>query len=483
LKIETTPLDDHQVKIVAEFENDQLERFKRQAARKISQETKIPGFRPGKAPYDVIRRSIGEKAIVNEAIELMIDDVYPHVIEEASIKPFGPGNLEEIVSFDPPKFAFVIPLEPEITLGDYRSIRLEYSPKPFDEQEVDKFFYQLRTNYGTVEPAERPAQENDQIFLTYSGTLVHPAEGEDTAVIPETPYQQIIKPEDQIQENETPFPGFSRSLIGSSAGDERDFTYIYPENEANEKIRGKEVIFHVKVQSVKSLILPELDDEFAQNIGGFPSFEEMRNSMRTRLEANTKEEYDQSYFAQIVDKILETATLKYPPQALEEEIEQVIRSIEKDLANQKLDLETYLKLRKTEKEAFIQNEAKPIAIKRLERSLIMDEVSKLENIKVDQKQLETSFNSTLSQLQVSGELPKMRKRFGDDRLANMVAMETASRLLNRQVLDRLKAIVTGQNIEEAPVEAEIAETIQVAEPVSKLVPPEANSPENEVVSE
>ena len=485
MKIETNPRDEHQVQIVAEFDAETLEKFKHRAARKIATEAKIPGFRPGKAPYDVIRRFAGEKTIVNEAMELLVDEVYPDVIKEANVKPYGPGELENIISVEPPKLSFVVPLEPEITLGDYRSVRLDYSPQPFDEKEVDRFFYQIQTNYATVEPADdRPAQENDVVFLTYNGALTHPAEGEDPIVINETPFQQLIKPEDQPQENELPFPGFGRLLIGAKAEEERDFVYTYPEDATLEKAKGKEVNFHTKVQSVKTLVLPELNDEFAQTAGNYPSFETMKETIRTRLEANSHEEYDQKYFTEIIDHIHEQSTLKYPPQALKEEIEEVLRSIEQDLSNQKLDLDTYLKIRKTDKDAFIETEVKPTAVKRLERSLIIDEVSKAENIKVDQQQLESGFNTTLSELNASGELPKLRRRIGDEKLANVIAMQTASRLINSQVLTRLKDIATGKSIEIAPeAPATIEQSTAEPENSAVIVETKENADESPVVGE
>ena len=102
LKIETFERDDHQKKIIAEFDADTLERFKRQAARKIATESRIPGFRPGKAPYDMVRRIRGDQAIQEEAINLLLDDAYPQVIKEAGIDAYGPGQLEEVLSLDPP---------------------------------------------------------------------------------------------------------------------------------------------------------------------------------------------------------------------------------------------------------------------------------------------------------------------------------------------------------------------------------------------
>jgi trigger factor len=91
-----------------------LEKYKRQAARKISQEKKFPGFRPGKAPYDIVRRMVGDEEIQQEAVDLMLNVIYPEALKEANLNPSGPGQLEEIVSLDPPTFAFIVPLQPEV---------------------------------------------------------------------------------------------------------------------------------------------------------------------------------------------------------------------------------------------------------------------------------------------------------------------------------------------------------------------------------
>ncbi|HEX9029102.1 MAG TPA: trigger factor family protein, partial [Anaerolineales bacterium] len=117
MKLETEVRDDHQVRLITEIEPDQYEKSKHKAARKIANETRIPGFRPGKAPYDMVRRYIGEAKINSEALELLMDAVYPEAIKEAGIEPFGPGSLEEILSTEPVKFAFLVPLAPTVNLG------------------------------------------------------------------------------------------------------------------------------------------------------------------------------------------------------------------------------------------------------------------------------------------------------------------------------------------------------------------------------
>jgi len=133
LKIETETRDDHQIRVIAELEGNVLDQYRAQAARKISRETKIPGFRPGKAPIGVIRRMVGDEALTQEAVELLVDAIYPEVLKEADLHPSYPGQLDEVVSLDPPKIAFIIPLIPEVTLGDYRAVRKDYNLEPVSE--------------------------------------------------------------------------------------------------------------------------------------------------------------------------------------------------------------------------------------------------------------------------------------------------------------------------------------------------------------
>jgi trigger factor len=461
LKIESQSREDQQVQLIVEFEPEVYEKYKHQAARKISQESKVPGFRPGKAPYDVIRRMFGDKAIANQAVDILIDKEYPEIIKKADVNPSGPGSLQKVEEKENLKIEILVPLQPEIDLGDYRSIRLDYSPATVSTEEVDKFIDRLRSSYASVEPADRPIQETDLVYLSTSGRLTTPAEGEDPEVIKESPQQVIIESEEQQKEEEWPFPGFVRGLIGLSAGDEKTLTHTYPDDAKDEKLRGKEVEFHVTIQSVKSMKLPELTDEFAQTVGEYDSVLAMRNSISEGLAKNTQEQYDAEYYTRVIDKIRENATLKYPPQLLDHEIEHVYERLERDLARQKLDFEAYLKLRKLTKEALIEQEVKPAAISRLERSLIMDEIAKVEKLELDQKMLEGAISQTVDEMESTGEYQKARKGVTMQKLADAVAYEAASRVMSRQTLDRLKAIATG-TIEQAPEQPD-----EIPEPVAQ----------------
>jgi len=473
LKIETQPRDDHQVTLTAEIETEVFEKSKRQAARKISQESRIPGFRPGKAPYDVVKRMFGEEAIQKEAVNLLLDDVYTKVIEQAEVKPYGPGSLEEIQSMDPVTFRFLVPLDPKVELGDYQAIRKPYEPKTVEEKDVDDFLNRLRTSYATVTPAERSAQEGDLVFINVSATRVNPAEGETADLIEERPYQVTIRTTDENQVEEWPFPGFGRELLGLAAEEEKTFPHIFSTESPYEALRGVEAEFKVKVQSVKALELPELTDEFAQTLGEFQTVDELRESVRKSLEAQAKEEYDRTYFAELTDQVIEQSVIKYPPQALDDEVEQVVRNIENDLAQQSLDLDTYLKIRNTDRQTFIEEEVKPTALKRLQRSLVMDELARAENIQFDNEQFEATFSRTMTEVQNTRDFEKMRKKVPANRLANAIAMEAASRVMNNQVFSRLKAIVTGQ----------VEETLTTVEESSPTTESEVEPPAEETSKE
>lgn len=442
LKIDVQPHEDHQVKIVAEFEPSEFEEFKIRAAKKLGRNTRIPGFRPGKAPLEMIRRAIGEEAIVEQALEDLIDAQYPKILDEAKINPGGAGSLEEVITLEPPKLAFLVPLEPEVKLGNYKEIRLDYKVDPVTDQEIDEFLHQMRTSYATAEPVERPAAEGDLVYVTLSGTLTSPAEGEDADVFPSRPAQFVIGT-DIIQNRDWPFPGFSERLVGLSAGDDKKFTYTFPENEEDEALRGKEVEFTVHVQSVKALHLPELDDSFAQTVGEFESMDALRKAVSEQLQRSKEEAADDRFYLELLDKLVAESEIKYPPQVLEHEVEHVLEHLKEDLARQGLELDAYLKMIGAEKDAYIEENVRPAARRRLERALVIEEVGRAENIQLDKKHYDEAISATLSQLQSMPAPQKRKERISKD-MVNSVAASELSKKYNQLILERLKLIATGQ---------------------------------------
>jgi trigger factor len=446
LKIEKETLEGHEAKLTVEVEQEKMDAAKRRAARKLAERGKIPGFRPGKAPYPVVLRQFGEAAITEQAIDLLVDEIYPQVLDEAGIKPAAAGSLESVDNLEPPKLTFRVPLAPEVDLGKYLSVRLPYEWSAPDEKEVDKAIDDVRQMYSTTEPVEREIQVGDYVMVDVKGEQANPKEGEEAgaAALSRNGFATLLRDEDR--DDEWPFAGFARELVGLKAGDTKTIKHKFGKDETDENLRGKTVNYDVTVKTVRSMTMPELNDEFAKTTGAGDTVEALREAVVKDVEARSKADYDDKYFVDLIEKIKQGATIKYSPHTLDHEGEHVLEDLQQRLGRQGMDLPTYFKMRNTTQEKFIEEEVRPVAKKRLERSLILDEIVRLEKIEVDNAALDAEFNNTVNELQMQGmDLARLRGgRQGQQKVAEAVAMESASRLLTRRALDTLKSIATGE---------------------------------------
>ena len=168
MKIETEKLEDHQVKLTVEVDSEQLESSKRKAAKKIAKRIKVPGFRPGKAPYQVIRRQVGDEALLEESLEILVQDIYPDILKEADIEPYGPGNFENLVSLEPLTLEFVVPLMAEVELSDYHTIRFPYDLPEISDEDVETVENDFRQRQAVEETAERSVEVGDHVYYKVS---------------------------------------------------------------------------------------------------------------------------------------------------------------------------------------------------------------------------------------------------------------------------------------------------------------------------
>ena len=479
MKIQKTYTDDHQVKITAEFDDATFEQFKHRAARKISERTRIPGFRPGKAPYAMVLRQVGEAQVSSQAIEMLVDDAYPKILEEEKIKAYGPGNLEKVVSENPPVFEFSIPLEPEVELKNVETLQSDYRPEPVSAEEVTNFITSTRRNAATIVPLETPAAEGNVVYMTLSGTDMD-AEGEVAQVIKTNPNQVLIPSKKEQPKTEWPFEGFGRSLIGHKAEETLEFDHSFNKDYSDKDLAGKKVHFTVKIESVKGLELPEMNEEYLQTLGGFKTLEDLEKAVHSRLDAEKSETYDDKYYLALVDQLRKDADLKYPPQMLANEEEQVLHRIEHDLSHRRMDLDLYLKLRKTDKETFLKEEVKPTALARLERSLVMDALTKKFELKVENKEVETQVNKLVNDLIMSGEFAEMQKTYGQKKFAESITMDAANRAMEAKIRQQLlkladpSAVIAEEPLEETSSEAPTPEDTAEATPVEEATKSEDN---------
>jgi trigger factor len=476
LKIDKTIEENHEARLVVEVEPEKMDTYKRRAARKISERGKIPGFRPGKAPYEMVVRNYGEQAIIEQALDYFVDAEYSNILKEAEVEPGASGALESIDSLEPPKLTFRVPLAPAVDLGDYHSIRMPYEWTAPDEAAVEAAFEELRQMYATTENVEREATEGDYVLVDVKS---------ETPEINRTGFAAYIRKEPR--DLEWPYNGFAKELIGLKAGDVKAIKHTFAEDHDLAELQGKEVEMEVTVKTVRAVSLPELDDEFAKMTGAGETVDALREAVKADVENRARAEYEDKFFIELLEKIKEGATLKCHEHALEHEGEHVLEDLSQRLAQQGMDLDTYFKVRNTTREQFIEEEVKPVARKRLERSLILDEVVRREQLQVENEELDAEFNQTLNALSMQGlDFGKIRGgRQGQQRVAQAVAMESANRVLTRRALEILKSIAVGEykSPEERAAEAaaleastETVEAEQPAEADQASSAPEAGRP-------
>lgn len=458
MNIEKEIQADRQAKLSVQYTPEEFSGFKRRAAKKIAKTSKIPGFRPGKAPYQVIVNHYGEEAVLHEAVDVILDNDYGRILEEADIKPSGAGNLETIESYDPPKFIFLVPLEPIVELGNYHELQKDYKLEEFDLSRVDAYITDLRRNSATIIPADHPAQEGNLVYFNLSGEFLNPGEDEDATITDKTPQQVVIPDEGETPAREWPFTGFSRALLGVDAGDIKEIQHTFPADHEDEEFQGKTAIFTVEVQSVKELELPEMDEDFLKAQGDFDSLEDFREFLEEQMRSRHQDSYEQGYFNELIEEIIQMSEINYPPQMMAQEEENVLEDIKSRLSNQNLDFNTYLNLRNTDEEAFMDEEVRPVAKHRLERSLVVDALIREEGLKIDQEELKEQINGLMSEIFTSRNVEEMQKQLGKEEFSRAISMEGFSRTMHIQLQDRLKLIATGQPIPDEDLEETEQET-------------------------
>jgi len=447
LNIEKQYQEDHSVKLIVDVEQEKMDTYKRRAATKISSRSKVPGFRPGKAPYDIVVRTFGDAAVTEQAVDLLIDAEYSNILKEADVNPGASGSLESIDNLAPPKLTFRVPLAPEVDLGDYHSVRLPYEWQAPEQKDFDAALEELRQMYATTENVDRAIEIGDYVLVDVKS---------ETTEVNRTGFATFVRSEDR--DTEWPYNGFAKELLGLKAGESKTIKHSFPEDWEVEELKGRDVEIEVTVKTVRGVILPDLDDEFAQKTGTGETVDALTETVKKDVEKRSQDGYDDKYFVELIEKVKEGATIKYHEHTLEHEGEHVLSDLTNRLAQQSMDLETYFKVRQTTREKFIEEEVNPVAKKRLERSLILDEIVRKENLQLDNEALDAEYNDTINGLAMQGmDFSKLRGgRKGQKQLSEAIALESANRVMTRKALDMLKSIAMG---EYKPVE-EVVEAVE-----------------------
>ncbi|MBT3239809.1 MAG: trigger factor [Chloroflexi bacterium] len=465
MKIEKQFLDDHQVELKVELETETFESAKKRAAKRIAKKVKIAGFRPGKAPYSVVQRQVGDAAIVEDAVDIVLEEVYPKIIEEAEIEPYAAGSLKDIPTMEPPTFEFLVPLSPEVTLGEYKEISIELENKEVSDEDVDKVIDNLREQQAVIEPADRPVEEGDMVYVLLSGEREEPKEDEEKVIVEERRFPVVVEKEETDNSTEWPFPGFSRKLIGQSAEDEKTVKHKFPKDYEYEELQGVKAVYSYKIEEVKARTLPEFNDDFAKTVGEYETAEEMKEDALKNLEIRFEQDSKNEHESAIIDKLVEGSEIKYPPQMLDHEINHFIQDLEGRLSQQGLTMELYLQSRDMDMDG-MREEVKPAAEERMKRGIVLMEVASKEEITVTPEEIEEKTQATIQQLTAVYPEEEVKKITSGEALQGLVSRIVSDEITGR-TLERLSRIAQGLPIEDEKEEEVSKENVESEDEASK----------------
>lgn len=481
LNIQTERLENHTARLTVELEEAAFEQAKQKAARKLSNRVNLPGFRKGKAPYHIVVRFIGEPAIVEEAVELMSNDLYPVALREANLDPYGPGSVEDIQA-DPLAIVYIVPLAATVDLAGYRSIRLPFEQPVVTDRDVELGIRNLLEAEAEGEPTSDPAEMGNRVTVGIH-SHIHEAGQEDhegEGFIHEHGYKLVLNEDDDL------VPGFSAKLVGAKAGDKLDFELTIPaDSEDFEEARGKTAHFEVEVSTVERVTIPELNDAFADRIinGDDEDFDDeedgetaeaseddaaeavdeaeagveaeaeavetvarelatvaqLRLKVREDLERGMTTERKGRYAEEMLNAIVEQADIRYPEALIADQIEAMLSRMDQQLRQQGMNLEDYKRLlHKTDEDLF--NDYRDSAIDIIRRGLARREFFDVEQLAITDADMDAEFDRITGVTDSEEQRVAIRDLFESQGLGEYLREQLAE----RKVSDRLFAIGTGE---------------------------------------
>jgi trigger factor len=420
VKTKTTELPDSRVRVEVEVPTEALERELNTAASQLGREMRVPGFRSGKVPPEVVLRQVGREAVLDEAVRRGLPGWYEEALADAGIQTVGDPQVD--LSDLPEKgaplaFTIEVGVVPPARLGDYRGVEVGRREPEVDEQEVQAELERLRESLASLETVEREAGEGDFVVMDYLGSVDGtPFEGGDgRGQVVELGSGRLI-------------PGFEEQLAGASAGEERTVELTFPDDYPAEHLAGKDASFAVEVKEVKEKRLPELDDDFAVEAGGYDSLDELRTEIESCIGQAEERAIEAEFREAAVDAVGDNATIEVPHELVHSKAHEMWHRTARRFAAQGINPEQYLQMTgKTEEELVVESESD--AETALKREAVLSAIVEAEGIEVSDEEIEQALRASAppdaSDKQLKRALKRARSQGADEALREDIAMRKA----------------------------------------------------------
>lgn len=433
MKVTKEKVENSQAYLTIEMEPADMEEGMKDAYHHLVQTANIPGFRKGKAPRPVVERTLGKARMLEEAIDHMIPEAYRKALEEQKIQPYAQPEVE-ITKADPLVFKAIVPLVPTVTLGDYKSIRLQPEVPEIKEENINSVMEELRHQHATWEPVDRPVQYNDLTVID-----INADDNEDKPLVKKASSQyQVLK--DSI----SPAPGFAEQLIGMKKGEKKEFDLKFPDDYPSRQIAGKPAHFRVTLHEIKEEKLPELNDDFARQISTqFTTLEDLRKEAEKSLKLRAEERARMDFEEKIINTAVEQSKIEYPPVVIDIEVERIINDQARQLQMSGQGLDDYLKrINKTPQQ--LVDELKPLAKRNVEASLVLSKISEEEKIEVTEEEIMNGINNMVRSISTDKQ-EEMRKLLDTPQTRQSLIQS----IKTRKTIERLADIAKNKQEESA----------------------------------
>jgi trigger factor len=452
LKISTEPKENRQLEMTIEVGQERVDQELRKAARKVAGQLRIPGFRQGRAPYNMVVRHVGLGALFEEFVDELGQEVFREAIEQESIEPYAVASLDNI-DLDPLRYTLTIPLEPEVKLGDYRSVRVEEVKPEIDEAQVQERIENILEREAGYVDVDRPSEYGDLMTIDVRAVVLDEEGNEtDTLVLDESDWD--ITPD---AENPMEPAGFDEELVGMAPNAEKIFDIAWPEDSPS-MYAGKDVRFHVTVHAIRSYQKPELTDEIAQSIGEYETADALLESIRESLREEQAAEAEAEYLEQVIEKIMEISELDYPPAAVDLQIDHITRNTDMQVRQMGLQgLDHYLQLTKQTAEEY-RNGLREQAEVLLRRNLVIAQIAEAEQIRPTDAEFVERLKQILGAENEDATEEQKESRSG---VIEMMRQGTNRGVIDDQIIsektiERILAIARGEEVPEPGVDVEEA---------------------------
>jgi trigger factor len=423
MNVTATPAPKSSILLEIEVPSERLDRAVREAAQRLSRRTRVAGFRPGKAPRPILERVLGPTAVLDEAVEHLVQVAYRDAILEQGIVPLTNADVEVVEAEEgkPLRFKATVQVRPEVELGDYAGFNFAPEIEAIDAAKVDKVIDELRDQNATLAPVEeRAAQNGDWAVIGFVGTKDGaPFEGGTSERMP------LILGEDRL------IPGFEANVVGLRPGESTEFDISFPEDYPEESLAGQPVRFAVELKELREKILPAADDDFARNMGDYVDLAAFRSEIDERLRRNALDRARHEFADKIIEYAVANSTIELPEVLVDQEVEVMHDEFRSQLARQGIGEAAYLKAT-NQAESDLHAEFRPRAEHRTKVLLVLTRIADAEGIDIADAEVDAQVELARARYKD----PKTVKYFESDRGRNFIRSTLRRTRLVEVLVDR-----------------------------------------------